>query len=60
VVDVGGRHGELGGGEQGCRTRGEEARFADHEVIVEERIALKVAGRRSVQALRFCVVRGGR
>ena len=34
VVDVGGGHGELGGGEQGRRARGEEASFADHGFIV--------------------------
>jgi hypothetical protein len=34
VVDVGGRHGELRGGEKRRRARGEEASFADHVAIV--------------------------
>jgi hypothetical protein len=34
VVDVGGRHGELCGGEKGRWSGCEEARFADHEAIV--------------------------
>ena len=32
VVDIGGGHGELRGGEQGRGAGGEEARFADHSV----------------------------
>jgi hypothetical protein len=34
VMDICGRHGKLGGGKKGGRSRSEEASFADHAYIV--------------------------
>jgi hypothetical protein len=33
-MDVCGGHGKLGGGKKRCRSRSEEASFADHALIV--------------------------